>query len=225
MKRKLIAGIGAITLAASIFTAGVYAASDIRLFINGKQVNADIQIVDGSSYVPLKVVSEALGADVKWDGSARTININAKMSKDAVAPTSPAKSYAVNVNVESGPMKLAVSKVTLDPMFKKDEYSKVINAVIIDVTVENTSTDTVKWYPDQATIVLNTKEQIDSIGALNSDRVGGDFIGKVVKKGKLVYEVSSNLNEITSITYKVNGAFNDKLDRLGDNKITEILLK
>lgn len=75
MKKKIFVSLGIVGLATAIFALGVFAASDIKLFINGKQVKADIQIINGSSYVPLKVVSESLGANVVWDGVSRTITI------------------------------------------------------------------------------------------------------------------------------------------------------
>lgn len=46
--------------------------------VNGKTVNvaAAPRIVDGITLVPLRFISEALGAEVLWDGSTMTININ-----------------------------------------------------------------------------------------------------------------------------------------------------
>lgn len=46
--------------------------------VNGKTVNiaAAARIVDGSTLVPLRFISEALGAEVLWDGLTTTININ-----------------------------------------------------------------------------------------------------------------------------------------------------
>lgn len=75
MKKKLLIALGLTGVIAASIAVGAYAATDIKLFINGKIINADLQIVDGSSYVPLRVVSESLGADVKWDGEKREISI------------------------------------------------------------------------------------------------------------------------------------------------------
>jgi hypothetical protein len=75
MKRKILIAIGLVGLIALSISIGVYAASNIKLFINGKAINADIQVVNGSSYIPLRVVSESLGGKVVWDGDARTISI------------------------------------------------------------------------------------------------------------------------------------------------------
>lgn len=224
MKKKAIisASIAIAALMTSSFAIGVFAASDIKLFINGRAIDTPIEVIDGSSYVPLRVVSESLGADVKWDGDARTITITGK--GEAAAVSDDVKAFDVNVDISSGPMKMKISKVTLDPTFKSSEYSPAINAVILDVEAENTSADTVNWYPNQGTIVLNTKEQTN--GALfHSDDVGGEFIGKVIKSGKIVFEVKSKLGDISSINFSVDGPFNsDSFTRIGEDKKAEIIL-
>lgn len=75
MKKKLLIALGLTGVITASIAVGAYAATDIKLFINGKIINADLQIVDGSSYVPLRVVSESLGANVKWDEDKREISI------------------------------------------------------------------------------------------------------------------------------------------------------
>lgn len=60
------------------FSAGVYAATDIKLYVNGKLANADLQIIDGSSYLPLRAVAELLGKDVTWDDKTRSIYVSDK---------------------------------------------------------------------------------------------------------------------------------------------------
>lgn len=87
MKKKLFVALGLIGLITLSISIGVYAASDIKLLINGKVINADIQVVNGSSYVPLRVVSESLGGVVKWDGDARTISITSVVPGQTPAPT------------------------------------------------------------------------------------------------------------------------------------------
>jgi hypothetical protein len=224
MKKKLIIALGLTGIIALSVSIGAYAANPIKLFINGKAIATDVQIVKGSSYVPLKVVSESLGAEVKWDGVARTITITSGTPTATPIPVNPPKSFDVNVNVESGPMKLSISKVTFDPAYKKAEYYPVKKVVIFDVTVENTSADTVGWNVTSGTIVLNTKEQVNA-DSFSSDSVGGEFIGKVIKKGKIAFEVTSNFDEVNSINFKLDGAFNMKdYTRVGEDKTTEILL-
>jgi hypothetical protein len=94
MKKKLFITLGLTAIIATSIAIGAYAASDIKLFINGKLINADLQIVDGSSYVPLRVVSESLGADVKWDGDKREISISGKVDPKSILSDKPSTSYS-----------------------------------------------------------------------------------------------------------------------------------
>lgn len=47
----------------------------IMLYINGSIKNADIVIVNDHTLVPLRIVSESLGAKVDWDGTASKVTI------------------------------------------------------------------------------------------------------------------------------------------------------
>ncbi|MEK8130062.1 stalk domain-containing protein [Paenibacillus filicis] len=223
MKKKWIISGAFIVISIVSLAIGAYAASDIKLFVNGKQASAQVEIIDGNSYVPLRTVAELLGAEVKWDGSNREIHIGAIKDADT-SGTSEIKSFNVGVNLSSGPMKLDIAKVSLDPEYKPNSYSKSIKAIIFEVSVENTSSDTVNWHPNQGKLVTNTKEQVDT-SLFYSDQVGGEFIGKVVKKGKIVFEVKSSLSDVTSLNYKVTAPFGESFNRVGEDKTTEIILK
>ena len=52
-------------------------ASDIKIVIDGKTVTTDVapMIVNSRTMVPVRVISENLGADVEWDNSTRTISV------------------------------------------------------------------------------------------------------------------------------------------------------
>lgn len=54
------------------------------------------------------------------------------------------------------PMKMKISKVTLDPAYQQTTYDKKIKAIVMDVAVENTSDQTISWFPAQGKLVLNT---------------------------------------------------------------------
>lgn len=98
MKKKLLIAFGLVGLCTAVFALGVFAASDIKLFINGTQVNADIQIINGSSYVPLRVVSDSLGAKVSFDSVARTINITSGSSASTPAASTEPTMTSANTN-------------------------------------------------------------------------------------------------------------------------------
>lgn len=56
-------------------TAGAWAGSNITLIVNGQISPAEVRIIEGSSYVPLRAVSELLGAEVQWNDETRTITV------------------------------------------------------------------------------------------------------------------------------------------------------
>jgi hypothetical protein len=226
LKKKVLVSTGITAIVAAAFSIGVYAASDIKLIINGKQATADVQIIDGSSYVPLRVVSEMLGANVKWDGDTRTITIAGKDYDPNTAVKAPVKSYDVNVSATSGPIKFTVNKVTLDPAYK-DRYSDAFNALILDVTAENTTDDTITFAPIHGSIAMNTKEQVDSGETLSSDlTLDGDYHGKVIKTGKIVYKIKGNLADITSLNFNTTGVYNSaSFAKIGNDISASIILK
>jgi hypothetical protein len=225
MKKKFLISLGLVSLMLFSMAFGAFAAAKITLIVNGKTANADVKIIDGSSYVPLRAVSQLLGADVNWDGTTKTITIKGKAEQTNSTPSNVV-SYPVNVEIASGPMTMKISKVSLNPAYKKDQYSDPINAVVLAVEVENTSSDTIHWYPAQATMVLNTKEQAEGgMSLYHSDQVDGEFVGKVVKKGNIVFEVNSDLKEISNFNLKIDGAFGDGFERVGEDTTTEVILK
>ncbi|NRF94823.1 hypothetical protein HQN89_28430 [Paenibacillus frigoriresistens] len=196
MNKKLVALCMAIVLTFGVGI-GAYAASDIRLFIHGKQVAADIQIINGSSYVPLRTVSEALGADVKWDEAKRTINIKRT------------KTYEVNTTIWSGSLLMKISNITLDTAYENNKTKNPINAIIFDVSIENTAYPALEWFPTKGSIRLNYDNIVEISNPISySDDLDGSFSLQKVKKGKIVVPVNINLDDIKTIDFIIDGSTN-----------------
>lgn len=53
----------------------------INFTVNGKQMRVDNLLYDGTTYVPVRAMSEMLGYDVGWEESTNTVNIYDKASK------------------------------------------------------------------------------------------------------------------------------------------------
>ncbi|WP_052487199.1 copper amine oxidase N-terminal domain-containing protein [Gordoniibacillus kamchatkensis] len=192
MKKIAIAGMAGIALTA--FGAGVYAASDIRLLVHGKQVNADVRIIDGSSYVPLRAVSEALGMDVNWDNATRTISIK------------KTKTYKVNSVIWSGDARMKISAVTLDTAFQNEKTDHPIHALIFDVSIDSAASR-LKWNPTQGKIRINQQQTVDISKPVNySDDLDGAVVYDKVKKGNIVVEVSGDLDEIKTVEFVIDGS-------------------
>jgi len=54
--------------------------SDIKVYLNNQNVEADVLIVNDTSYLPVKVISELLDLTVNWDGSTRSIMLSSDAS-------------------------------------------------------------------------------------------------------------------------------------------------
>lgn len=94
MLKKLRFTLGAAVILILSIVVGAHAASNIQLIVNGKSIPAEVMIIDDSSYVPLRIISEALGAEVNWDDNTRTIAITeaGKATNESLQP--PAQTQA-----------------------------------------------------------------------------------------------------------------------------------
>ena len=77
---KKIPGLIIVCVIVLMVTVSAFAASAIKIVINGKDANSSVPptMENGSVMVPLRFVSEQLGLDVKWDGQTKTAKINNK---------------------------------------------------------------------------------------------------------------------------------------------------
>lgn len=65
----------------------LFAEQPITLIINGKTItNASPQIISDRTYVPLRVISEELGATVEWDGVNRVVSITSRQQGSVATP-------------------------------------------------------------------------------------------------------------------------------------------
>lgn len=65
-------------------TFAVFAQTDIRIYVNGNRVQHDVIVKDDRTYIPVRAVSEALGAEVVWDDETRSVFVSFS-EDDAVA--------------------------------------------------------------------------------------------------------------------------------------------
>ncbi len=59
-----------------LFSTVVLAQSTVRVYVNGTRVNEDVILKDGRTYVPLRAVSETMGAEVTWDEASFSAHIS-----------------------------------------------------------------------------------------------------------------------------------------------------
>lgn len=128
----------------------------------------------------------------------------------------------INDLFESGPIKLTITDVQISKVNPSPNYKSMFNdkdevtSVVLAVEVENTSDETISFFPDQGTIVTNTKEQ-KSAQVFLSDEVGGDFIGQVKKKGNIIFILDSNAEEINNVKFVLGHPSNENLENIGED--------
>jgi len=96
MKKRIIAIVLALVVAAAILPVGSALAADITLIIDGVRQNPTVppRVVNGTTLVPLRLISETLGAQVEWNGTARTATITT--AAYTVVFTVNSSTYTVN---------------------------------------------------------------------------------------------------------------------------------
>ncbi len=76
-------------LAFSLFSLSASAEADVKVEIDGKEINcvdvngdpASPLLIEGTTYLPVRAVSEALGVSVEWDNDTRSVFIDGKPEK------------------------------------------------------------------------------------------------------------------------------------------------
>ena len=67
--------IGSMIIVFMVNSLNVRAKSTLSILINGKPVDTDVELIDNTSYVPLRMLGEMLGAQIDWLDATRTISI------------------------------------------------------------------------------------------------------------------------------------------------------
>jgi len=67
-------------LISTVLGTTVFASQTVKIVVNGKQILSDVtpQIVNGRVLVPISFVARALGANVDWNGSTKTVTVETK---------------------------------------------------------------------------------------------------------------------------------------------------
>lgn len=103
-------------------------AHPIKIIFNGKEVKSDVspQIINGRVLVPIRIITEKLGALVKWNDKHNRVDIDFEeiesqknrisLLESALAPKDPlaaAKTWAEGVKTRNGALQYAVMSTQL----------------------------------------------------------------------------------------------------------------
>lgn len=138
------------------------------------------------------------------------------------------KDKELNMAVNSGPVNATLDKIQLATMEPSESSKEMfggqekVTIVTIEASAENTVDDTTNYYLNQAKLVTDTGQQVDS-DIWFSDDVGGEFLGKVKKNGNIIWVLKHD-EAVKKVTLHISGASNNNLDRLGEDLKVEIPL-
>ncbi len=136
MKKKILVSLLiALLLLCSVST--VFAHSSIKMYFNGKEMFSDVspKVVDGRVLVPIRTITERLGALIRWNEKQNSVDIDFEeletqklrisLLESALAPKDPnaaVKTWAEGVKTRNGALQYAV----MTPELKEISYSDFV---------------------------------------------------------------------------------------------------
>lgn len=163
---------------------------NIKVKINGvtKESEKEPFIVDGSTYVPLRFISEAFNKDVNWDGKTNTVLITDKKET--------ANNFTVKVNktLEQNGIKLTLNTIVVDEKGSK-----------LNFTLENKTSNPISFY-GTSTIILQEPNQIEhdfatSLNFDNKKSFPSEILPNIISTGDVIMPVINK--DIKKATIKV----------------------
>ncbi|WP_393965229.1 hypothetical protein [Exiguobacterium sp. S22-S28] len=136
----------------------------------------------------------------------------------------------LNVSTKLGPINFKINKVQTSVFKPVADYKEMfdnkdeVTLIAFEVEAENTSDATINFHPNQAKLTTNTGEQIDASMVLSED-VGGEFIGKVKKKGNVIFLAESAPDKITAVKFIADGPNDENFESLADRYTVDVKTK
>lgn len=244
MKKLLIVAMLVVVLFCSVTS--VFAHPSIKLFINGEEVKSDVspKISGGRVLVPIRVITEKLGALINWNEKQNCITIDSKemqaqktqisLLEKALAPQdsyTAVKTWAEGVKTRNGALQYAV----MSPELRKDVYSDFVKVnwttgtsspwiQSFEVIDRGKLDDNTFWYAVEFTYTDSTQSTFTTREYVTVKNYDGNWLIASLKKVDIK-------GEITKVTYsdeknrKVKSVFveSDGSEKIGYDKANVII--
>ncbi|WP_431086399.1 stalk domain-containing protein [Paenibacillus sp. 8b26] len=176
------------------------------------QLDAATQIQKGQVLVPLRFVSQSLGAKVNWNKTTRTVTISNQVDGSTTGETN---------SLSSKPFTAPVTKVTYDTYYNDSlTYDDAVKLAVAD----STSVKTAETNIDQSgKIMKETGKNIDFVPAEAGDE-GQDKAFKGYAQTNLNYEAAKKNLDMTKegIQYNVKDLYNKLLQKQNAVKLAAL---
>lgn len=133
----------------------------------------------------------------------------------------------VELTESSGPFTVSIKDIKVLDLnlfdgFKEDFDNKdKLTLVTMAVEIEHKSIDIGRIYPELSFIVTNNNERAEFEHIL-SDSFGGEFLGKSVRKGNLIFILESEAKNIEKISYIIEGPQDKNFNSISHDIVFEI---
>ncbi|MEK4924147.1 hypothetical protein MKX78_19760 [Cytobacillus sp. FSL R5-0569] len=137
----------------------------------------------------------------------------------------------LDISGTSGPLNYEISAIQLKEIEIKSESAATmfeksvgdtVQAITIEMSGENTSEEDMSFYLGQATIITDTKEQLEPDMFL-SEHIDGEYLGQVQHEGHNVYILNkSNVSDIKSIEVRIGAPVDSNFDAKGEDVVETI---
>ena len=126
-----------------------------------------------------------------------------------------------------GPIKLTVQGALVGNLIPKNTTAKSYlknqdstDVIMLYYTVENTVDDKIYFYPGQAQVTTDTKEQLDPDMFFGQEG-GGEMLGKVEKQGFNTYYPKSEIGNIKELNFHIGSPYDESMGNVAEDlKIT-----
>ncbi|BDH62457.1 hypothetical protein MTP04_25870 [Lysinibacillus sp. PLM2] len=139
------------------------------------------------------------------------------------------KNEELGLSHEAGPMSLTLNAVQVATLEVAEDFKEsfdnqdVATVVTINMTAKNSTDQTISFYPDQATLVTDTGQQVEA-DLWYSGEVGGDFMGAVTMEDDVVWILKHDEN-IKKLTLHISGPFDEDFETVGEDFTLDVPLE
>lgn len=129
----------------------------------------------------------------------------------------------INIEKNTDELNTKITDVTISTVDPNETGAELLQTqekkptvIAVGYKIENKTDKTIRYYPGQAPLITNTKEQLTPNQLITED-IGGDFIGKVVKEGYAIYVSKSKPEELKNLKIVIDAPNGEDYNPIGNN--------
>ncbi len=120
--KKMLKYVASTLVITTLMTSSVFAkttnakivVNSVDVLVNGQRIDSDNLVYNGTTYLPLRAVSESIGMEVAFDAETQEINLNSGKSKKIKVKEHKGETTTKNINVEVDSLEINVDGESVD---------------------------------------------------------------------------------------------------------------